>query len=74
MFMIPLLVSLLVTAGLILAGFLLHVLVHFRSLHLRLLWLVGSLAAGILCYRLFRRFHPHARSIKSNQNEGRQTS
>lgn len=51
---VPLLTSLLVTALLILAGFVWNVLAHFESLSFRLLWLAGSCLAGIVCYRLIR--------------------
>lgn len=51
---VPLLSSLLVTAALILAGFVWNMLARFESLSFRLMWLAGSCLAGIVCYRLIR--------------------
>ena len=55
MLMLPLLVSLAVTALLIVAGFLLNALARFESQQFKLLWLAASCAAGLLFYRLFQR-------------------
>ena len=55
MLMLPLLVSLSVTALLTVAGFVLNALARFESQQFKLLWLAGSCAAGLLIYRLFQR-------------------
>jgi hypothetical protein len=55
MLMLPLLVSLGVTAVLILAGFLLNALARFESQQFKLLWLAGSCAAGLIFYRVIQR-------------------
>jgi positive regulator of sigma E activity len=55
MLMLPLLVSLIVTAFLILAGFVLNALARFESQQFKLLWLAGSCAAGFLFYHIFHR-------------------
>jgi hypothetical protein len=55
MLMLPLLVSLGVTACLILAGFVLNALARFESQQFKLLWLAGSCAAGFFFYRLIRK-------------------
>jgi hypothetical protein len=53
---VPLLTAFVVTAALILAGFVWNVLARFQSLSFRLMWLAGSCLAGIMCYRLIRTF------------------
>ena len=52
MLMLPLLVSLGATAFLVLAGFVLNALARFESQQFKLMWLVGSCAAGLLFYRV----------------------
>ncbi|MGB2905694.1 MAG: hypothetical protein WBB73_01250 [Candidatus Aminicenantaceae bacterium] len=53
--MLPLLVSLCVTAFLILSGFVLNALARFESQQFKLLWMGGSLVVGILIYRVSQR-------------------
>lgn len=55
MLMLPLIVSLGVTAILILTGFVLNALARFESQQFKLLWLAGSCAAGLIFYRVIQR-------------------
>ena len=55
MLMLPLLVSLAVTAFLIVAGFVLNALARFETQQFKLLWLAGSCGVGLLIYRRFQK-------------------
>ncbi len=46
----PLLISLAVTSGLILMGFIIHVFIHFEANQIKVIWILGSAAAGGLVY------------------------
>lgn len=52
----PLLLSLLVTATLILTGFVIHILSRLTDIRLKALWILGSLVAGGAAYSLFFKF------------------
>jgi len=46
----PLLISLAVTSVLILFGFIIHVFSHFEANQVKVIWILGSVAAGSLVY------------------------
>ncbi len=68
--MVPVLVSLGVTAFLIFTGFVLNALAHFESQQFKLLWLGGSLVVGALVYRVFQRLKQQKNQRKYDQNGG----
>ncbi len=48
----PLLISLTVTTGLILMGFIIHVFIHFEANQIKVIWILGSVAAGGIVYTI----------------------
>lgn len=48
----PLLISLTVTSGLILLGFIIHVFIHFEANQVKVIWILGSVAAGGIVYTI----------------------
>ncbi len=46
----PLLISLAVTTGLIFMGFIIHVFIHFEANQIKVIWILGSAAAGGIVY------------------------
>ncbi len=49
----PILISLTVTSVLILLGFIIHVFLHFEANQVKVIWILGSVAAGGLVYIIF---------------------
>lgn len=48
----PILISLIVTSGLILLGFIIHVFIHFEANQVKVIWILGSVAAGGIVYTI----------------------
>jgi len=51
----PVSVSLIITGFLVLLGFLINLLIHIEDNRMKTIWLVLSVAAGLLAYRFFNK-------------------
>ncbi len=49
----PILISITVTSVLILLGFIIHVFLHFEANQVKVIWILGSVAAGGFVYMIF---------------------
>jgi len=61
----PITVSLIVTAFLVLSGFIINLLIHFESSQIKLLWIGLSILLGLLFYNFFKKKQKYKK--KSNK-------
>jgi len=53
--LMPVTVSLGITAFLVLSGFILNLFIHFESNQIKIIWLILSVFGGFLAYKLFKK-------------------
>jgi hypothetical protein len=53
--LIPGFLAALIVLLLIAAGFIIQLFTHFENNQTKIMWITGSILAGIICYRIFRR-------------------
>lgn len=54
---LPVLLATGIALALILIGFIIQLLTHFENNQIKIIWIAGSILAGIIGYRIFRRFY-----------------
>jgi hypothetical protein len=55
--LLPFLLAIIIALVLIMVGFIIQLITHFENNQIKILWIAGSILAGIICYRIFRRHH-----------------
>ncbi|MEE8378478.1 MAG: amidase family protein [Candidatus Aminicenantaceae bacterium] len=70
-FLWPLLISLTVTSGLILMGFIIHVFIHFEANQIKVIWILGSVAAGGLVYLITSKIKKRRKNMAHHHSKSK---